>query len=66
MHEKTIAELSQGLRNKDYSSLELTKAYLSRIQSIDPSLNAFITVTEDQALTLVARIVSNLNSPSPS
>ena len=50
MHEKTIAELSQGLRNKDYSSLELTKAYLSRIQSIDPSLNAFITVTEDHAL----------------
>ncbi len=50
MHEKTIAELSQGLRNKDYSSLELTQAYLSRIQSIDPSLNAFITVTEDQAL----------------
>jgi aspartyl-tRNA(Asn)/glutamyl-tRNA(Gln) amidotransferase subunit A len=50
MHEKTIAELSQGLRNKDYSSLELTQAYLGRIQSIDPSLNAFITVTEDQAL----------------
>ena len=50
MHEKTIAELSQGLRNKDFSSLELTQAYLSRIEAIDPSLNAFITVTKDQAL----------------
>ena len=67
MHEKTIAELSQGLRNKDYSSLELTKAYLSRIQSIDPSLNAFITVTEDQALKAAeaadARIAQGTGGP---
>ena len=50
MHEKSIAELSLGLKNKQYSSLELTQAYLTRIQSLDANLNAFITVTEDQAL----------------
>ena len=50
MHEKTIAELSQGLRKKEYSSRELTQVYLERIQKIDPGLNAFITVTEDHAL----------------
>ena len=50
MHEKSIAELSLGLKNKQYSSLELTQAYLTRIQSLDAHLNAFITVTEDQAL----------------
>ena len=49
MHEKTIAELSQGLRNKEYSSLELAQVYLDRIQKLDPTLNAFITVTEEQA-----------------
>jgi len=50
MHEKSIAELCLGLKNKQYSSLELTQAYLTRIQSLDAHLNAFITVTEDQAL----------------
>jgi aspartyl-tRNA(Asn)/glutamyl-tRNA(Gln) amidotransferase subunit A len=50
MHEKTIAELRAGLRNKDYSSRELTQTFLDRIKTIDSSLNAFITVTEDHAL----------------
>ncbi|QSA96140.1 Asp-tRNA(Asn)/Glu-tRNA(Gln) amidotransferase subunit GatA [Methylococcus sp. EFPC2] len=50
MHDKTIAELSLGLRNKDYSSLELTQAFLTRIREHNPTLNAYITVTEDRAL----------------
>ena len=50
MHEKTIAELALGLKNKDYSSLELTQAFLNRIRTHDPALNAFITVTEASAL----------------
>jgi aspartyl-tRNA(Asn)/glutamyl-tRNA(Gln) amidotransferase subunit A len=50
MHEKTIAELVLGLKQKDYSSLELTQAFLARIQQHDTALNSFITVTEDSAL----------------
>ncbi len=50
MHTLTIAEISQKLRAKEFSSREITQHYLSRIKSLDPSLNAFITVTEDQAL----------------
>ena len=50
MHEQSIAELSLGLKNKQFSSLELTQAFLGRIQSLDAELNAFITVTEDLAL----------------
>jgi len=50
MHDKTIAELSAGLRNKEYSSLELTEHFLGRIRQHDSKLNAFITVTETQAL----------------
>lgn len=50
MHNKTIAELSAGLHNKDFSSVELTKALLTRIDGFDPQLNAFITVTAEQAL----------------
>ena len=51
MHEKTIAELSLGLKNKDFSSQELTQAFLDRVEKLNPELNAFITVTEDMALS---------------
>jgi aspartyl-tRNA(Asn)/glutamyl-tRNA(Gln) amidotransferase subunit A len=50
MHDKTLAELSAGLRDKDYSSLELAGHFLSRIRQHDTILNAFVTVTEEQAL----------------
>ena len=50
MHDKTIAELALGLKQKAYSSLELTQHFLSRIRQFDPALNAFITVTEESAL----------------
>lgn len=50
IHQKTIAELSQGLANKTYSSLELTQHFLQRIKQHDSNLNSFITVTEELAL----------------
>lgn len=50
MYDKTIAELSEGLRSKAFSSVELTQALLARIDSLDSQLNAFITVTSEQAL----------------
>ncbi|MCK9635113.1 MAG: Asp-tRNA(Asn)/Glu-tRNA(Gln) amidotransferase subunit GatA [Methylobacter tundripaludum] len=49
MHNKTIAELAKGLRSGEFSSLELTSAFLDRIKQ-HSSLNAYITVTEDPAL----------------
>ncbi|MCG8434665.1 MAG: Asp-tRNA(Asn)/Glu-tRNA(Gln) amidotransferase subunit GatA [Gammaproteobacteria bacterium] len=50
MHSKTIAELSAGLRNKEFSSEELTRHFLTRIENAQPELNAFITITADAAL----------------
>jgi aspartyl-tRNA(Asn)/glutamyl-tRNA(Gln) amidotransferase subunit A len=49
MHTKTITELAQALRAKEFSSVELTHAYLDRIKQYS-DLNCFITVTEEQAL----------------
>jgi len=49
MHEKTIAEHAAALASGEYSSVELTKHFLERIQA-NKDLNAFITVTEEQAL----------------
>jgi aspartyl-tRNA(Asn)/glutamyl-tRNA(Gln) amidotransferase subunit A len=50
MHQKTLAELSQGLQNKTFSSKELTQHFLNRIKTLDGKINSFITVTEEAAL----------------
>ncbi len=49
IHTKTIAQLAQGLKDKDFSSVEITQHYLDRIKQSD--LNAFITVTDELAMT---------------
>ncbi|MBI4123811.1 MAG: Asp-tRNA(Asn)/Glu-tRNA(Gln) amidotransferase subunit GatA [Betaproteobacteria bacterium] len=46
----TLAELSAALAAKRTSSLELTRACLERIERLDGTLNAFITVDEARAL----------------
>ena len=49
MHNKTIAELAKDLRDRKYSSVELTQAYLQRINT-HKQLNCFITIADEQAL----------------
>ncbi len=49
MNNKTIAELARGLRAGEFSSVELTQDYLERIRQFS-ALNAYITVTAEQAL----------------
>ena len=50
MYEKTIAQLSAGLASGQFSSEELTRVFLERIERSNPQLNAFITVTAESAL----------------
>lgn len=50
MHTQTIAQLSAGLAAGSFSSEELVTALLQRIAQLNPTLNAFITVTAEPAL----------------
>jgi aspartyl-tRNA(Asn)/glutamyl-tRNA(Gln) amidotransferase subunit A len=50
LHLRSIAELRRGLRAREFSSLELTQAFLDRIASLDSRFNAFITVAAEAAL----------------
>jgi aspartyl-tRNA(Asn)/glutamyl-tRNA(Gln) amidotransferase subunit A len=50
MIEKTVAELSAALAAGDISSVELTKAYLARIDKYNDQLNAYITVCSESAI----------------
>ena len=54
MHDKTLAQLSAGLASGEFSSVELTRHFLDRIQRLDPLYNSFISVTADQALASAA------------
>src|SRR6266700_3115569 len=54
MHELEFAsiELLSGLlAKKTVSPVELTQLYLTRIERLNPKLNAFITVASESALT---------------
>jgi len=46
----SLAEAAQLVRRKKISPVELTQACLDRIEKLNPSLNAFITVTAESAL----------------
>ena len=50
MHELSVAQLAEGLREGSFSSEELTRALLDRVSMLDGELNSFITVNEDGAL----------------
>lgn len=50
LHHLSLAELGEGLRARRFSSVELTRHFLDRIERLNPALNAFITVTAEAAL----------------
>jgi aspartyl-tRNA(Asn)/glutamyl-tRNA(Gln) amidotransferase subunit A len=46
----SLKELASGLAQKKFSSVELTKAFLGRVQALNGRLNAFITVDPEKSL----------------
>jgi aspartyl-tRNA(Asn)/glutamyl-tRNA(Gln) amidotransferase subunit A len=50
----TLKQAKEKLKNKEVSSVELTKAYLERIKQVEPKVNAYVTVTEEEALKSAA------------
>ena len=59
MHNFTITELIDGLKNKVFSSTEITQHFLARIKNLDAEFNTVISLTEDQALE-AAQISKNV------
>ena len=50
----TLAQLKQALGDGDLSSVEITTAFLDRIDSLNPELNAFITISHEDACKAAA------------
>ncbi|MGI9238064.1 MAG: Asp-tRNA(Asn)/Glu-tRNA(Gln) amidotransferase subunit GatA [Woeseiaceae bacterium] len=55
LHVQSMTELTAGLERGDFTSVELTESLLARIAALDPRLNAFITVTADEALAAAGK-----------
>ena len=55
LHAQTLTELAAGLEHAEFTSVELTEALLDRIAQRNDELNAFVTVTADEALAAAAR-----------
>ncbi len=50
LNELTIQQAAEGLKKKEFSSVELTRACLARIKERNSEINAFITVCEESSL----------------
>ena len=48
----TLAEVSNGLDEKRFTSVQLTEELLDRAKKINPKLNAYVTFCEDEALRM--------------
>ena len=51
IHRMTLSQLKRNLEAKNLSSREITESFLKRISETNKSLNAFITITEEQAVS---------------
>ena len=49
IHTLSLKQLRDGIQAKQFSVMEVTDAYLDRIERFNPELNAYITVTRDNA-----------------
>ena len=50
LHELSLKEQLNGLKEGLFSATELTQHYLDRIANFDKDINSFITITSDLAL----------------
>ena len=58
----SVRQLSELLRTRKVTSMELTRLYLARLKRFDPTLHFVITLTEDRALKQAAAADAELSA----
>ncbi len=56
LNQLDIKKAHQGLKNKEFSSVELTEVVLDRIKNRNQEINSFLTVIEESALSQAKRV----------
>jgi aspartyl-tRNA(Asn)/glutamyl-tRNA(Gln) amidotransferase subunit A len=59
----SIEEIGKLFRKRKFSPVELTKLMLARIEQLNPKLNAYVTVTAEQALSQAKKAEKELFAP---
>ncbi|MGD9599730.1 MAG: Asp-tRNA(Asn)/Glu-tRNA(Gln) amidotransferase subunit GatA [Steroidobacteraceae bacterium] len=54
MHERGVADLARGLAQGEFSSVELTRHLLGRLEAAQSGLNAMVSITSESALAAAA------------
>jgi aspartyl-tRNA(Asn)/glutamyl-tRNA(Gln) amidotransferase subunit A len=62
LYELTIHQAHQLLKNRDVSSVELTRAVLGHIEETEEKVHAFVSVTGDEALIQAAQADERIKS----
>jgi aspartyl-tRNA(Asn)/glutamyl-tRNA(Gln) amidotransferase subunit A len=58
----TLSDAVDGLKAKQFSSKEITQAFLTEIEKSNPHLNAYVVVTADKALKMAEASDANLKA----
>lgn len=61
-YELSLAQVSEKIRMKELSPLELTESALARLDAVEPQISAFVTVTAEAALAQAAAATEEIAS----
>jgi Asp-tRNA(Asn)/Glu-tRNA(Gln) amidotransferase A subunit family amidase len=61
----SATELAEGIRARRVSPVEVVEAFLGRIERINPTLNAYVTVTAERAIAAARDAERRLMTTSP-
>lgn len=56
LYKKSAYELSQMMKNGEVSSVEITKSVFERIKAVEPKIDAYVTLDEENALKAAQEI----------
>ena len=61
----TVHELGERFRRRELTPSEATRAYLARIEALDPQVKAYLTVTPEHALRQAAEADARFEAGNP-
>ena len=61
----TIKSLHQGLREKQFSAVEVSEAYLKQIERKDKSLEAYLSVDREGVVSAAREVDATINKGQP-
>ena len=65
LFEMTAASLSEKLRKKECSAVEITRSVLEQIEKTEDKIGSFVTVCEEQALKRQKKWIGKLRRAKP-